>query len=163
MARALWLNPVFGVSGDMLLGALLDAGASEGSVRKALETLEVPGWNLTVTEVDRRGLRCLHARVTAALADETRAWSSIDALLGEADLPPRVAAGARATFRKLAEVEARRHGVAVDEVHFHEVGAVDSIVDIVGCWAALATLEVDDVRSGPVGLGAGWHRRLCPR
>lgn len=155
MARVLWINPAVGVSGDMLLGALIDVGADEGSVRKALETLDVPGWDLVVTEVERRGLRCRYAAVSAEVTEEPRTWSTIDALLAGADLPRRVEDGARATFLRLAEVEAVRHGVDLDDVHFHEVGAVDAIVDIVGCWAALDALGVREVRSGPVGLGVG--------
>jgi hypothetical protein len=151
----LWLNPAVGVSGDMLLGALIDVGADEVTVRNALETLEVGGWELAVGDVDRRGLQCLHAQVTTAVASEPRTWSGIDSLLARSSLPSRVVEGSRATFRKLAKVEAERHGVEVDDVHFHEVGAVDAIVDIVGCWAALDALHVTEVRSGPVGLGVG--------
>ncbi len=162
MARGLWLNPAFGVSGDMLLGALLDVGADIGSVRKALEALDVSGWELAVTEVDRRGLRCCRARVTTAVVEEPRTWSEIDGLLATADLLPRIRDGARATFRRLAEIEAEQHGVGRDEVHFHEVGAVDAIVDIVGCWAALDALDVaaNAVGSGPVGLGVGTVQSL---
>ena len=158
MPRTLWLNPAVGVSGDMLLGALIDVGADEVTVRNALEALDVDGWELVVATVDRRGLQCLHAQVTTAIASEPRTWSGIDDLLAGSSLPSRVVKGSRATFRKLAEVEAERHGVDVDEVHFHEVGAVDAIVDIVGCWAALDALDVTEVRSGPVGLGVGTVR-----
>lgn len=155
MARALWLNPAVGVSGDMLLGALIDAGAEVAAVRKALGALDVDGWELSITEVDRRGLRSRHAKVSTEVVVEPRTWSAIDALLGGAGLSPAVRDGARRTFRRLAEVEAARHGVDIDDVHFHEVGAVDAIVDIVGCWAALETLGLSEVRSGPVGLGVG--------
>lgn len=155
MTRVLWLNPAVGVSGDMVLGALIDAGADPGTVRKAIDALGVTGWDLSVAEADRRGLRCLHARVTTEVAEEARTWSEIDALIAGAPLAPPVAGGARSTFRRLAEVEAGRHGVALDEVHFHEVGALDAIVDIVGSWAALDSLTVESVVSGSVGLGAG--------
>jgi len=155
MAQALWLNPAVGVSGDMLLGALIDAGAQVGEVRKAIDALGVPGWDLSIDEVDRNGLRCRHARVTTETTDEPRTWSEIDALIAGAALPTSVADGARSTFRRLAQVEAAQHGVAINDVHFHEVGAVDAIVDIVGSWAALGSLGVDAVASGPVGLGAG--------
>jgi len=154
MSLALWLNPAVGVSGDMLLGALIDAGADEATVRRSLEALNVSGWELEMVEVDRRGLRCRHAVVRASAA-ESRNWSAIDALISAADLPTAVAQGARTTFRKLAEAEAKRHGVDIDDVHFHEVGAVDAIVDIVGCWAALDALAVRTVQSGPVGHGVG--------
>jgi len=155
MAEALWINPAVGVSGDMLLGAMVDVGADEHAVRGALEMLEVGGWELSFTVVDRRGLRCRHAVVAAETGPEERNWSWIDDLLASSGLPRKVGDGARSTFRRLAEVEADRHGVDIDDVHFHEVGAVDAIVDIVGCWAALDALGVSEVRSGPVGLGVG--------
>ncbi len=155
MGRALWINPTVGVSGDMLLGALIDVGADEGPVRTALESLALPGWELTVGDTRRRGLRCRFARVTTETADEPRRWSEIDATIAGADLGSRVALGARETFRRLGEAEAHRHDVGIDDVQFHEVGAVDAIVDIVGCWAALDALEVETVVAAPVGLGAG--------
>lgn len=155
MTAALWLNPAVGVAGDMLLGAMVDIGADEHAVRGCLETLEIGGWELSFTEVDRRGLRCRHAVVVAETGPEERTWSWIDDLLAGSGLPRRVGDGARSTFKRLAEVEAYRHGVDIDDVHFHEVGAVDAIVDIVGCWSALDALGVSEVRSGPVGLGVG--------
>jgi pyridinium-3,5-bisthiocarboxylic acid mononucleotide nickel chelatase len=154
MGRTLWFNPVFGVSGDMVLGALLDVGGDEPQVRSDLAALDVDGWELVVETVSRRGLQSRHAHVTAA-EDTHRSWSSIDRHLEVAPIRAQVRSGARATFRALAEVEASRHGVDLDEVEFHEVGAVDAIVDIVGSWAALTSLRVDNVWSGPVGLGAG--------
>jgi uncharacterized protein (TIGR00299 family) protein len=91
--------------------------------------------------------------------DRHRAWSQLDELLATAPLEPAVAAGARSTFRRLADAEAAVHGIDVDEVHFHEVGALDAVVDIVGSWAALHSLVGAGadrrVGSGPVGLGTG--------
>lgn len=153
-SRILWLNPVFGVAGDMLLGALLDLGADEQKVRSDLETMQIPGWDLVVEPVKRRGLASRRAHVEAEL-DAHRSWSEIDERLASASMEASVGAGARSTFRALAEVEARAHGVGINEVHFHEVGAVDAIVDIVGCWSALRSLDVRNVVSGPVGLGSG--------
>lgn len=155
MSRALWLNPALGVAGDMLLGALLDVGAPEDEVRRQLDRLALPGWELRVGPVERRELRALRAEVRAHEHHHHRPWSTIDQLLSSCGLDPAVAAGARRTFRRLAEVEAGIHGVDVDEVHFHEVGAVDALVDIVGTWAARRALGVDRVVSAPVGLGAG--------
>lgn len=155
MTRSLWLNPAVGVAGDMLLGALLDLGAPLEVVLDQLGRLPVPGWDLEVSEVRRRGLRATRALVRADEGHHHRPWSGIDAMLAAAGLRPEVAAGARATFRRLAEAEAEVHGIEVDEVHFHEVGAVDAIVDIVGAWAARHALGVDRVVSAAVGLGAG--------
>jgi uncharacterized protein (TIGR00299 family) protein len=154
MRRLLWLNPVFGVSGDMLLGALFDAGASLERVRSGLQGLDIDGWHLEVEAVSRRGIRASHAVVKAPPTGH-RPWSEIDELLASSDLLTGVREGARRTFRLLAEVEADAHGASIDEVQFHEVGALDAIVDIVGSWLALEELEVDEVRSAPIGLGAG--------
>jgi uncharacterized protein (TIGR00299 family) protein len=158
VSRELWLNPGLGVAGDMLLGALLDVGASEDATRRQLEQLGVVGWELDVHPARRRGLRATRAEVRAETQHHHRPWSSIDRLLAECDLDGDVRAGARTTFRLLAEAEAGVHGIDVDEVHFHEVGAVDALVDIVGTWAALATLDVGRVVSAPVGLGAATVR-----
>lgn len=155
MTRILWFNPAVGVSGDMMLGTLVDAGADETRVRKALESLDVEGWNLDFSETIRRGLSCRIARVTTLTSSHPRGWSEIDTLIAQSSIPAFVSDGARATFLRLGEAEASRHGVPLEDVHFHEVGAVDAIVDIVGSWAALDSLNVDKVRSAPVGLGAG--------
>lgn len=153
--RVLWVNPSFGVAGDMLLAALLDLGAGLRPVRSVLDQLGIGGWELEVEPETRRGLACSRVRVAVGGNDGHRPWSAIDSLLEQSSLPPGVSQGARRTFRLLAEAESRRHGIEIDQVHFHEVGAVDAIVDIVGCWAALAHLEVGEVHSAPVGLGAG--------
>ena len=153
--RSLWLDPGFGVSGDMMLGALIGLGAPLAEVRAGLESLSVEGWTLDERSVERGSLQCTKAVVETADTSHHRKWSSIDAMLAAAGFPELVEAGARATFRRLGEVEAGIHGVALDEVHFHEVGAVDAIVDIVGSWLALAALDLTSVSCGPVGLGHG--------
>jgi uncharacterized protein (TIGR00299 family) protein len=155
MTRVLWCNPAVGVAGDMLLGALVDLGADQARIREQLDRLGLDGWTLDCSPTTRRGLVATRVEVGTSTHDHHRPWSRIDALLGSAGLDPVVEAGARRTFRRLGEAEAKVHGIALDEVHFHEVGALDAIVDIVGTWAALATLEVDEVHSAPIGLGAG--------
>lgn len=157
-SRVLWLDPGFGAAGDMLLGALLGLGAPVDEVRSGLEGLGVSGWSLDHELVLRCSLSSSRAVVDAPAGDHHRSWSSIDAMLAEADLPEAVSAGARATFRRLGEVEAGIHRVDIDRVHFHEVGAVDAIVDIVGCWLAIELLDIDRVEVGPVGLGSGTTR-----
>ena len=153
--RVLWLNPAVGVAGDMLLASLLDLGADPAAVRSQLDLLPVPGWALTIDRVTRRGLTATAAHVTFPGHDDHRSWSTIDAMLRDAPLASPVRDGARATFERLARAEARVHGIEVDHVHFHEVGAVDAIVDVVGTWAALRSLGLPDVVSAPVGLGTG--------
>lgn len=155
MSRALWCNPVVGVAGDMMLGALLDLGADRALVDAQLAALGLPGWEFSSCATRRAGLTATSVQVRTATHDHHRAWSTIDALLCSAALDPFVAEGARRTFRRLGEAEAQVHGIDIDEVHFHEVGAIDAIIDIVGTWAALSTLEVDSVHSAPIGLGTG--------
>ncbi len=159
MTRRLWLNPAFGIAGDMLLAALLDAGANEVFVRDVLKRLDLPGWDLESSRTTRRGLACLDVRVTVPEATPHRTWSSIDELLASgAKHDDEVMNGARKTFAILADVEAERHSVSRDDVVFHEVGAIDAIIDIVGSWAALVSLEVDEVHSAAPALGAGTTR-----
>jgi uncharacterized protein (TIGR00299 family) protein len=155
VTRRLWCNPSLGVAGDMLLGALLDAGADEAFVRGQLQLLELDGWSLDVQPATRRGLVAARAVVHTDVQEHHRSWSNIDAMLSSAGLHDDVAAGARRTFRALGEAEATVHGIDIDRVHFHEVGALDAIVDVVGSWAALVSLDVDEVVSAAVGLGAG--------
>lgn len=154
-SRTLWLDPSFGASGDMLLGALLGLGVPLTDVTAGLGGLAIEGWTIEQSETTRNGISATRATVTAEVAKHHRSWSSIDQLLAEADLPAAVSGGARRTFRLLGEIEADQHQVPLDEVHFHEVGAVDALVDIVGVWLAVDALTVDAVIVGPVGLGHG--------
>lgn len=168
MTRALWIDPSFGASGDMLLGALAgvltarrardDASGSPKDVDDVLAPLERLGletFELRLETVQRCGLSCHRMLVDVTDADAHRAWSSIDALIAGASLPSRAAEGARSTFRALGEIEAAQHGVDIDEVHFHEVGAADSILDIVGTWLLVDALDPAEIVVGPVGLGHG--------
>lgn len=151
-----WIDASAGIAGDMLLGALLDAGARLGDVQDAIDAV-IPGAVVVSASPTRRaGLRATKADVDL-LADDLpeRRWRDIRGLLGRADLPETVRARSVRVFELLADAEARVHGVERDEVHFHEVGAWDSIADVVGTCAALDTLGVGRVTAGPVALGSG--------
>ncbi len=150
-----WFDPVSGIAGDMALGALLDAGADLEYVTEQLQTLGVDGWQLGAERVQRNELAATRAVVDAPEAHHHRRWRHIRELLGGAPLEDRVRGRALAAFEALAVAEGRVHGVAPDEVHFHEVGALDAIVDIVGVCAALESLGVDEVACGPVAVGKG--------
>ena len=151
----LWINPAVGVAGDMLLAALVDLGASLDAVRAAVGSLGIGGWTLDAGSTTRRGLTATSVTVHAEDGQHHRPWSIIDARLADADLPAAISRGARRTFELLARAEAAVHGVEMDQVHFHEVGAIDALVDIVGTWAAWSDLGQPDVSAGPVGLGVG--------
>jgi pyridinium-3,5-bisthiocarboxylic acid mononucleotide nickel chelatase len=154
--RPAWVDATAGVAGDMLLGALLDAGAALDAVRAAIATV-VPGEvALDVHEVHRAGLRAARAEITStAQSHPHRAWPDIRALLARSALPAEVREPTLAVFARLADAEARVHGVDPDDVTFHEVGSWDSIADVVGVCAALADLRVDVLTGSPVALGSG--------
>lgn len=140
----------------MLLGALVDAGAPLTVLQAAVEAV-VPGTvRLQVHSVRRAGLRATQVTVDLLVEDQPhRRWSDIRSLLERADLAPAVRDRALAVFARLAEAEARVHGADVEDVQFHEVGAWDSIADVVGVAAGFVALGVDTVSAGPVAVGAG--------
>lgn len=151
-----WFHPVSGIAGDMALGALLDAGASLNYVRDALDALGVAGWQLDAEPVKRGGIAATKAVVTTAEQHHHRRWRDIADLLAAAELPSeRVRQRAQAVFEQLAQAEGEIHGINPAEVHFHEVGALDAIIDIVGTAAALESLGVDAVGCGEVAVGSG--------
>jgi uncharacterized protein (TIGR00299 family) protein len=150
-----WFNPVSGIAGDMTLGALLDAGADLDYIVEVVSALPVAGWALSREAVLRNGLAATKALVDAPEHHHHRHWSDIRDMLAAADLPDRVRDRAHRVFEALAIAEAHMHGVEPEAVHFHEVGALDAIVDIVGSCAALESLGVDIVASAPVAVGVG--------
>ncbi|MDQ1679344.1 MAG: pyridinium-3,5-bisthiocarboxylic acid mononucleotide nickel chelatase [Frankiaceae bacterium] len=150
----LWLNPVNGISGDMLLGALLDLGAPLGEVRAAVTSTGVDGWRLDCARVDAGGLQAMHAVVTVDPAGRARSGRDVLEAVRRAR-PAAVATIAADAVSALLRVEAELHGVSVADVHLHELGGVDTVVDTVGVAAAVVALGIDDVLSGPVALGSG--------
>jgi uncharacterized protein (TIGR00299 family) protein len=145
-----------GASGDMLLGSLLDAGLPLQDLEADLARLGVGGYRLTAPRVTRRGLTGTHLRVLAETDDRpARNMPAIEQIVSGSDLPERVKGQSLTVFRRLAHAEATIHGTSVDRVHFHEIGAVDSLVDIVGFVCALERLEIATVYSSPLPLGSG--------
>ena len=151
-----WFDISAGVAGDMLLGALLDAGADVTAVQAAIDAVAPGSVRLESSAVTRGGQRATKARVRVLVDDPPhRQWSSIRAALAGAGLDDRAREWALAAFGRLADAEGRVHGVDPDTVHFHEVGALDSIADVVGTCAALVALGVTTVSASPVRLGSG--------
>ncbi|MFM8528516.1 MAG: nickel pincer cofactor biosynthesis protein LarC [Ilumatobacteraceae bacterium] len=155
-ARVAWFNCSAGVAGDMTMAALVHAGADADRVAEILGGLPVHDYALSFEPALRAGVSCVRALVAVHEHEHHhRPWSTIDAMLAEADLPERVAERARRVFRVLAEVEGDIHGVRPEEVEFHEVGSTDAIVDVVGVCAALEVLDIDRVACGSIGTGHG--------
>jgi uncharacterized protein (TIGR00299 family) protein len=145
-----------GVAGDMLLAALVDAGTPLSTLLAAVDAVAPGSIGLTATQVRRAGLRATKVDVRPAAADQAhRSWRDIRTLLEKANLAAAVRERAERVFLRLAEAEARVHGVAADEVHFHEAGGLDSIADVVGICAALDCLGVTSMSCSAVALGSG--------
>ena len=157
-ATVAWFHCFSGIAGDMALGSLVDAGADPDEVRTLVGRLPVGGWELRFEPVLRCGIAATHARVEAPETAVVRTAGHIVALVEEARLPERVTRRALATFRALAEVEGRLHRRPPEQVHFHEVGGLDAIVDVVGTCAALEVLGVDEVWASSVANGTGMVR-----
>jgi uncharacterized protein (TIGR00299 family) protein len=144
-----------GISGDMVLGALVDAGCDLARLESDLARLPVPGWAISAEKVRRGALAATRVKVEYPQHDHHRSLSTILRLIEEASLPPRVAEKASKIFRRLGEAEARVHNVPIEKVHFHEVGAVDAIVDIVGAAAGFEQLGIEEFACSPLNVGGG--------
>ncbi|MBE0466699.1 MAG: nickel pincer cofactor biosynthesis protein LarC [Candidatus Desulforudis sp.] len=154
--RTLYWDCFAGISGDMALGSLIDAGADPEQIRALLGRLSLPGWTLAVREERRGGLRGARVEVRVTADQPDRRLPDILELLNSAGLPAPVPASAGRVFARLAEAEARVHGISPDLVHFHEVGAVDAIMEVTGTVIALHLLGVERVEVSPLPLSRGF-------
>ena len=151
-----WIDATAGVAGDMLLGALIDAGAPVEGIQTALDAVAPGAIELRTEEVRRGAMRATHAHVVQ-VGDQSveRTWAAIRTLLERADLAEVTRRRALAAFERIAVAEAHVHGMSVETVHFHEVGGLDAIGDVVGTCEALRLLGVDEVLASWVALGDG--------
>ena len=147
---------VSGIAGDMTLAALVSAGWPEEELRSLPARLGLEGVQIEVTRVRRGPFAAVHVDVRSSERQPHRHLHHIEAILDKADLPQGLRARAKAVFTRLAEAEAEVHGSTVQQVHFHEVGAVDAIVDIVGALTGLDTLGVVTVSASELPLGGGF-------
>jgi pyridinium-3,5-bisthiocarboxylic acid mononucleotide nickel chelatase len=144
-----------GAAGDMILGALLDLGAPEAEIRRHLEGLDVGEWRLHVSQVDRGGFRATRAHFEIPEHDLSRTSGDVVALVGEAALSDPVTASAIRAFTLLADAEAKVHGSTRDQIHFHEVGSVDAILDVVAAFAAIHSLSPERIVTSAIATGVG--------
>ena len=144
-----------GISGDMTLGALVDAGLSLDHLRSSLQSLQVPGWQLNAEKVWKNGMSATHVKVAAEDQTKHRSLSAILEILQKSQLADPVRARAAAIFTKLGQAEATVHDVPLEKIHFHEVGAVDAIVDIVGACIGFDSLGIEKFACSPLNVGGG--------
>jgi uncharacterized protein (TIGR00299 family) protein len=153
--RIAYFDGFSGISGDMVLGALVDAGCPLAEIESELKKIVLPGWSISAEKVKRGALVATHVKVTAAETHHHRGYSMIADKIAAASLAPRAADRATRIFKRLGEAEAKVHGVPLESVHFHEVGAVDSIVDIVGSAIGFELLGIDQFACSALNVGGG--------
>lgn len=158
MTRVAWWHCFAGIAGDMALGSLVDAGADLDAVVEVLRGLPIEGWRVSAEPVLRAGVAATQVSVEAEETGVVRTHAHIAGLLTEARLPERVRHRALVTFAALAEVEGRLHRRPPSQVHFHELGGIDAIVDIVGTCTALEILGIDEIYASAVATGTGMIR-----
>jgi uncharacterized protein (TIGR00299 family) protein len=144
-----------GISGDMTLGALVDAGCDVEHLRSELRGLQVPGWELSAEKVWKNGMAATYVKVKTEDQQKHRSLSAILDILQKSKLAPQVRERAAAIFAKLGEAEARVHDVPLEKIHFHEVGAVDAIVDIVGACIGFRALGIEKFACSALNVGGG--------
>jgi uncharacterized protein (TIGR00299 family) protein len=159
VGRIGYLDCFSGVSGDMLLGALLDAGLQREALEGELARLKLPGYRLEVSKAERAGLAATRVEVVpVGKAPPHRRPPDILSVIEKSDLPAADRERGSLVFRRLAEAEGRVHGQPPDEVEFHEVGAVDTLVDVMGAVAGLRLLEIGELYCSPLPAGGGEAR-----
>ena len=159
MDQILLLEPIGGIAGDMFLAAAIDVGVDPAALEGALSTLGLGGWRLAVSRKSDCGIAGTHVDLVVEREHpHARGLADILALVDASGLPPRAREAARAMFERIGRAEAKVHGVEIGRVHFHEVGAVDSIVDVCGAAVALDLLGWPRVFSAPPELGHGLAR-----
>jgi uncharacterized protein (TIGR00299 family) protein len=154
--RIAYLDCASGISGDMTLGALVDAGADLAAIQAGIDSLGLAGCRLVASEVKKRGFRATQIVVEHVPEHAHRHLHHIAAMIDRGQLAPRARDLAMRIFHKLAEAEAKVHGTTIEKVHFHEVGAVDSIADIVGAAIGFDLLGIERLVCSPVPTGHGY-------
>jgi uncharacterized protein (TIGR00299 family) protein len=156
VTRIAYLDCVGGLAGDMLVAALLDAGAELETLRSVPGALGIDGVEIGVQRVERQGIGALHLHVETPAADDHRDYAHIRDLVAAAELPESARARSLEAFARLAEVEGGIHGVPPEDVHFHELGSLDTLVDVCGAFVLLDELGVDRVVSSPLPFARGF-------
>jgi pyridinium-3,5-bisthiocarboxylic acid mononucleotide nickel chelatase len=156
--RIAWIDCSSGASGDMLLGALVASGVPLEVLTTAVDLVAPESVELSAARVTRNGLAATHVSVDGTDSRHHRTWADVRKLLDESELDDGVRRAAHETFRRLAEAEAKVHGTTPEAIHFHEVGALDAIADVVGACAGFVHLGLDAVYASPVAVGSGFVR-----
>jgi pyridinium-3,5-bisthiocarboxylic acid mononucleotide nickel chelatase len=155
MTKLAYFDCFSGISGDMTLGALVDSGCDPALLRSGLEGLQIPSWTISAEKVWKNGMSATLVRVTTEGQTKHRSLSAILEIFDKSQLSNSVRKNAAAIFRRLGEAEASVHDVPLEKIHFHEVGAVDAIVDIVGACIGCEALGIQKFACSPLNVGGG--------
>ncbi|MCK4425349.1 MAG: nickel pincer cofactor biosynthesis protein LarC, partial [Deltaproteobacteria bacterium] len=162
--RQAFLDCFSGISGDMFLGALIGAGWPEQELMSLPEKLGLDSTAVEIQEVKRQGIKGIQVKVSGTGPQPFRNLRDVEVILERSDLQPKIIQLSLKVFNLLAQVEAKVHGCSLEDVHFHEIGAVDTLVDIVGTISGLDHLSVGKIYCSPIPLARGWidceHGRL---
>jgi uncharacterized protein (TIGR00299 family) protein len=165
--KVLYYDCFSGISGDMNLGAMLDLGVERDYLLAGLSKLDIQGYEIKISADTRKGIRGTRFEVFVdgqnihshqykdSYGGEHRNLDAVSDLIAKSDLEKQVQGLSLSIFRKIAQAEAKVHGTSIDKIHFHEVGAIDSIIDIVGAALCFNYLEPDRILASPVELGGG--------
>ncbi|MEK6544994.1 MAG: nickel pincer cofactor biosynthesis protein LarC [Nitrospinota bacterium] len=155
--RIAYFDCFSGISGDMVLGAMLDAGVDIESVKRELMKLNLDGYEIRVSKVDRNGLAGTKVDVVVDKEKHIHSanYGDIKKIIEKSGLSERIKNNSIRIFKRIAEAEAKIHNTPIDNIHFHEVGAVDSIIDVVGAAVCIDLLAIDEIISSPVNTGSG--------
>ncbi|MEK7846103.1 MAG: nickel pincer cofactor biosynthesis protein LarC [Nitrospinota bacterium] len=155
--RIAYFDCFSGISGDMVLGAMLDAGVDIESVKRELMKLNLDGYEIRVSKVDRNGLAGTKVDVVVDKEKHIHSanYGDIKKIIEKSGLSERIKNDSIRIFKRIAEAEAKIHNTPIDNIHFHEVGAVDSIIDVVGAAVCIDLLAIDEIISSPVNTGSG--------
>jgi uncharacterized protein (TIGR00299 family) protein len=155
--KILYLDCFAGISGDMLLGALLDLGVSLEALAKQLDCLQLKNYIFSTEKITKNGITCTKANIHIASTEKhPRHLPDIINIINNSSLPQNIKHKSLDVFNNLAQAEAKIHGIPIDKLHFHEVGALDAIVDIVGSICAVEMLGAEQVVCSPLPLGSGF-------
>lgn len=158
--KTLYLDCPMGISGDMFLAALIDLGVDPKMILRELKKLPVDKIDVEIKKVARHSITGTTFKVRLTEAHHHRTFRDIKKIIEESALSPKVKSLSIDIFKVIAEAEGKIHGIKADEVHFHEIGAMDSIIDIVGAAIAVDSLKVNNVAASPIALGTGWARTM---
>ena len=155
--KTIYFDCFSGISGNMILGALLDAGLNFNELKKKLKSLKLTAYSLQLEKVKKNGIAASYFEVqTSGRSSQHRNLSNIVSLINKSKLSASIKTKSIDIFTRLAKAEAKIHGVSVDKIHFHEVGAVDAIIDIVGAVCALEIMGIEEIYCSPLPVSRGY-------